>query len=600
MSRYGVIFLSLLLVYSSIVFTVGVGVYAQPQYVPFPPYHVEPINKVLYPRLAAPLFTKPGSVVSVYVSGFIDVSSVEMFDDVRGNRIPLGINGVWRFTDDREGAVITDITVIDAYVPGDVPQGLYDLVVSTGGGVYREPNAIVIVEEFPDMYVIGHISDSHLGGWGGKYIAPYENFDKAIYSLEGLGVDIIVCSGDFIEQNKEEGIRHIIDILSKSTIPFTVAPGNTDYFFNNKGLFLIEKYFAPDSSVVDLGNAVIVNVDAETGDIAEEVVYDWINSTLYHYRDLDLKILNSHYPNWDDTVVSQAFIDFFRDMNERYGISLFLNGHIHRNTMKVSETTGILTITTTSTEVSSEFLGFRLIYAYSNGSIEASDSTIYNLEHFYVDYSQDNFFTSSGQTAVVYNGLDDEVDLTLLFKMRDVGETIYLNGSPIEGGIYSFSDDGSKFKTLELKVTINPGEKRIFIVYQGVDESPPTIDIEVKSFKQYYYFKASVSDDGTGVAKTEYYYSLDNSTWSECEYVVIDSWPYPSVPKEYEGFFYKVVLVDYAGNSRTIYGVYGEPGVSAPEGEGAPQLPNTTYIIVAVIVIVIVAIGLYLFRLRKR
>ena len=597
MSRYKVVFLLLLIVFSLIV--LSADVYAEPQYIPFPPYHVEPVNNVLYPRLAAPLFTKPGSMISVYVSGVVDVSNMEAFDDVRGNRFPLDINSVWRFTDDRDGAVITDITVIDVYVPDDAVPGLYDLVVSTNDGVYREPNALVIVDEFPDVYVIGHISDTHLGGWGGKYIAPYENFDKAIYSMEALGVDIVACSGDFIEQTKEEGIKHVIDILSKSTIPFTVAPGNTDYFFNDKGLFLIEKYFGPDSSVVDMGKGIIVNIDAETGDIAEEVVYDWINSTLYHYRDLNLKILNSHYPNWDNTVVSQAFIDFFRAMNERYGISLFLNGHIHRNTKKVSETTGILTITTTSTEVSSEFLGFRLIYAHSDGSIEAFDNMIYNLEQFYVDYSQDNFFTSTGQTAVVYNGLGSEVGLTLLFKMRDTGEALYLNGSPIGEGVYEFSDDGSKFKTLELEVTVKPGERRVFVVSQGVDESPPTIDVEVKSFKQYYYFKASVSDEGTGVAVTMYYYSLDNSTWNECDYIIIDSWPYPSVPKEYESFFYKIVLADYAGNSRVVYGVYGEPSVGGPGGEGGPQIPDTTYAIIGVIIVAVVAVGVYLFRFRK-
>lgn len=596
MARYIIFLLIFLMTLSPLV--VPSSVSAEEQYIPFPPYHVEPLNKIMYPRLAAPLFIKPGSMVTIYIAGVYDVSKAEVFDDVRGYRYQLDVDNVWRFRDDREGAVITDITVVNAFIPGDVVPGLYDTILYTSGGEFREPNSLVVVSEYPEVYVIGHISDTHLGGWGGKYIAPYENFDKAIYSMEALGVDIIVCSGDFIEQNKEQGIKHVVDILSKSTIPFTVAPGNTDYFFNDKGLYLIEKYFGPDSSVVDMGRGIIINIDAETGDIAEKVVYDWINATLYKYRDVGLKILNSHYPNWDNNVVSQAFIDFFKSMNDRYGISLFLNGHIHKNTKKVSETTGILTITTTSTEVSSEFLGFRLIYASGDGSIEASDDTIYNLDKFYVDYVQDNFYTSSGQTAIVYNGLSREFELTLLFKVVDTGMDLYLNNSLIQEGVYIVSDDGSKYKTFELHVSVKSGERRVYVVSQGRDDTPPTIDVEVKTFKQYYYFKTIVGDEGTGVADVEFYYSLDNSTWRECNYVVIDSWPYPTVPREYDSFFYKVVLTDFAGNSVTIYGVYGEPGVVGPEAEAPPQF-DTIYAIIGVIVIAVIAIALYLFKFRK-
>ncbi len=585
----------------SVAFPVFTSVKAD-SYIPFPPYHVEPINKILYPRLAAPKFTRPGGSFMIFLAGSFEVSSVSIFDDVRGLSFSLDIANVAPLTDSREGAVVTEMTSIYVNVPGDAAEGLYDIIVSTASGTLREPNALVVVKEFPDTYVIGHISDTHLGGWGGKYIEAYANFDKAIYSLEALGVDIIVCSGDFIEQNKEAGIKHIYDILSKLAVPFTTALGNTDYTFNTKGIYLIEKYFAPDSSLVDMGNAIIINIDAETGDIAEDVVYNWIRDTLSFYSDVNLKILNSHYPNWDPNVVSSRFIDFFKSMNDQFGISLFLNGHIHRNTKKVSDTTGILTITTTSTEISSEFLGFRLIYGSSDGSVSAPDDAIYNLENMYVKYAQDNFFAASGQSVVVHNDLDYAINLTLYFKVLDTGQDLLLNGSPVTTGVFAFSDDGSKYKTLVLDVSVPPGSHSVYVVSQGVDDEAPTAKVVIDTFKQYYYFKISASDEGTGVAKIDVYYSIDNSTWKECKYVVIDSWPYPTAPRELEGFYYKIILTDYSGNRNTIYGLYGSP--SKPSGGGGGEQPpggvaSTTMIFAVGAVTVLVVVLVYLFRRRK-
>ena len=577
-----------------------VGVSAQgTDYIPFPPYHVEPINKILYPRLAAPLFANPGDTFKIYVSGDYSVSAVEILDNVLGYRYGLEIKGVASLTDDRDGAEITDITVVEVSIPGDVVDGLYDIILSTSGGVFREPNSLRVLSSYPDMYVIGHMSDSHLGGWGGKYLEAYENFDRAIYTLESMGADIIVVSGDFIEQNKEQGIKHIMDLLSNLRIPFTVAPGNTDYSFNTKGLYLIEKYLAPDSSMVYMGNALIINIDAETGDISQQVVYDWIESTLERYRDISLKILNSHYPNWDPNVVSQKFIDFFRGMNEKYGISLFLNGHIHRNSVKVSETTGILTVTTTSTEVAPEFLGFRVLYGYADGSVEVPDDTVYDVKKFYVRYSQINVFQSTGQSALVVNGLSEEVSLRLYFKLVDNGLELLLNGSPVSEGVYRFSDDGVNYRTLVLDVTIAPGEKRVYVVSQGKDESPPTASVSVDGFKQYYYLIITAEDEGTGVAGMDVFYSLDNETWIACEYVVIDSWPYPTAPRDLPGFYYKIVLWDYSGNSATIYGVYGTPGEEAP-GEGGPAGITIDLNILAIVGAVIAVVVVVIAVLRRR
>jgi len=601
MGLRGALFMLLILFLLSVASPILTSARAE-SYIPFPPYHVEPINKVLYPRLAAPKFTRPGDSFTIFLAGSYEVDSVSAFDDVRGLSFSLDIVNIGSITDSREGAVVTEITSIGVNVPGDAAEGLYDIIISTSFGTFREPNALVVVKELPDTYVIGHISDTHLGGWGGKYIEAYANFDKAIYSLEALGVDIIVCSGDFIEQNKEAGIKHIYNILSKLAVPFTTTLGNTDYTFNTKGIYLIEKYFAPDSSLVDMGNAIIINIDAETGDITEDVVYNWIRDTLSFYSGVNLKILNSHYPNWDPNVVSSRFIDFFKSMNEQFGISLFLNGHIHRNTKKVSETTGILTITTTSTETSSEFLGFRLIYGYSDGSVSAPDNAIYNLENMYVEYAQDNFFTASGQSVVVHNGLDYAINLTLYFKVLDIGKDLLLNGSPVTSGVFAFYNDDSKYKTLVMNVSIPPGSHIIYIVSQGVDDKAPTAKVVIDTFKQYYYFKISASDDGTGVAKIDVYYSTDNSTWRECKYVVIDSWPYPTVPRELEGFYYKIVLTDYSGNSNTIYGLYGS--LSKPSGGGGEEQPpsglgSMTMIIAAGVVAALVVVLVYLFRRRK-
>ncbi len=566
-------------------------------YIPFAPYHVEPINKILYPRLAAPIFLRPGDNITVYLSGSIEVRSLYAFDNIRGFNYSIDVIDVESIVDNREGAVIKDITKITGRLPDDIRSSLYDLVVFSGSSVFREPNSLMVVPMYKDRIVIGHISDPHLGGWGGKYIEAYENFDKAIYSLESMGVDIIVCSGDFIEQNKEQGIQHIYSLLSNLAVPFTTTLGNTDYSFNSKGLYLIEKYFAPDSSMVYLGKGIIVNIDAETGDIAEDVVYEWIRDTLVNYRDLRLKIMNSHYPNWDPDVVSNKFIQFFKNMNDEFGISLFLHGHIHRNSKRVSDTTGILSITTTSTELSKEFLGFRLIYGFSNGSIIANDDMIFNLEKFYVDYSQDNFYTSTGQTAIVTNDLDYDVNLTLFFKILDNGGELRINDSTVSNNVYQVSD-GNRLKTVIYNVSVPKKSKMVYVLSQGVDNSPPNATIKVGTFKQYYYLRINAVDEGTGIAHIDVFYSTDNSSWTPCKYIIIDSWPYPTIPRDLAGFYYKVVLSDYSGNSNTIYGTYGSLGGSTPPPSAGPNLDLSLIIgvIAAIIIVVVIAI---LVKVRK-
>lgn len=570
---------------------------AEQPYLPFTPYHTEPLNKVLYPRLGSPVFRVPGSSFEIYTVDVGRVDSISIFDDVYGYGYELELLSSRRITDARSDTAIRNIFVYEVRIPSDITEGLYDIIISSESGTYREPNGLMVLDNYRDTIIIGHMSDSHIGGWGGKYFEAYEYFTRAIYLMEAIRVDIIVNSGDFIERDTEEGVMFIYNLLSKLTIPFTVTLGNADYSLATKGNYLIEKYIAPDSSVVDLGIGIIVNLNAETGDIAEDYVYEWVIDTMEHFNEYRLKIFNSHYPHWDRGSVSERFIEFFRDLNSNYGVSAYLHGHFHINDVRVSEDTGILAITVTSTEITRDVLGFRLVIANRDGSIDASDSLIYNVEETYVKYYQENIHRSPGQTVRVSNGRDSDLSLRLLFKLRDEGDEILVNGSIFEGEVIKLEDGGGSI-TLLLDLTLEPDESITYIIVQGSDDEPPVIDdLRIDTFKTYYYMELFVSDDESGVMDIKVYYSMDNSTWTESEWVIIDSWPRPTAPRDLPGFYYKIVLRDFNGNEGIYYGVYGSPGVEE-EAVGAPI--GVDPILIGAVAVAILALILFLwFRYRR-
>jgi len=184
--------------------------------------------------------------------------------------------------------------------------------VTSGGDLYEEINAVFIPNEMQldPVIKVAHISDVHIGGYGGQYKIAYRYFDRALYTIQAMGADVIVNTGDFLEQQKKKGLEHIYNMFDHLSIPVVSTLGNTDNVFNNRGDYYWERVMGPDFGAAVIPNMVIIPLNFETGDISVDYVYDWLAQTVQHYRSMGFRFIGimGHYPHWDMSVVSQKLV----------------------------------------------------------------------------------------------------------------------------------------------------------------------------------------------------------------------------------------------------------------------------------------------------
>jgi len=563
--------------------------------VPFDSYHVLPVNNILYPRLAMPIFGVWGEERTIYLAPqssdeSLDGWSVSIYSKVSGNSYTLEVvNAEW-VTDNRPEMTINRYIKLVVKFPDNVEKGLYNLIVERNG-VYTEPNSIYVFgEAYPDKIVVGHISDTHLGPSGKpKYMKEDKYFWRAVSTLEAIGVDLIVVTGDFIDGSREESFhQQVYEWLSSLNIPIIPCMGNTDYSVIEGGKYHWEKYLAPNSGATRFSNILILSINSRNGDIPDPTVA-WVESILEANIDADIKTYVWHYPVFSKDYNSEKLINKIAEWAEKYGLNLVLNGHFHTDVVKTPPETPATVIVTTSTATSKLYRGYRLVYLGSDGGISYDDAST-NLFEKFVEYAQINDYSSVGQTAV-YGGADD--NFTLVVKLKDLGKE-----AVVEGGekLAEYVADGRR--TVLVKPSSPSG---IIKIYQEEDTTPPDIKVAIGITVNEVTLKPIVKDYGLGVEDVVVYYSPDNSSWTEFTPKVEDEVKMFVMPTpEYKIFYYKVVAVDYAGNKAVLYGSK-ETGIEVPEegGEVGGELPLPfSYIAIAVIAAVAIVL-LVLWRMRK-
>ncbi len=559
------------------------SVMASETYIPFVPYRGVPQSQILYPRLMTPVYIQPGMEIEIYTL-LPDVSEVWLVDNVYGTMIQLEIiDGPIQIVEDRsESAVETYYRYTVGGLGEDAPPSIYNLVLKTGAGEsYEEINAVFIPNEMQldPVIKVAHISDVHIGGYGGQYKYAYMYFDRALYTIQAMGADVIVNTGDFLEQQKKRGLEHIYNMFDHLTIPVVSAMGNTDNVFNNRGDYYWERVMGPDFGVAVLPNMIIIPLNFETGDISVDYVYEWLAKTVEHYRNLGFRFVGimGHYPHWDMSVVSQRLVDNFREINEQYGIDIAFHGHVHRVENVLVNTTGIFAVSSTSTAYGKVFNGFRWVELnVETGEINADKSNVVNLDETYVEYTWFNDFKKRGMSVEIRNGGGDELILRLPINIMYAGEPSITTSESVEASLISsktVSIDGGEGLALTIEARIGPGSEGVLTVVSGSDEEPPVVVGEPKliGFKQYNIINFNVDDDASGVASIVVQYKTDGE-WIDAEWVEKDSWLYPAVPRDLESFTVKIILTDYLGNSAEYIFQFGE---EQPSEEPADETPDT-------------------------
>lgn len=559
--------------------------------IPFDAYHDIPESGILYPRLASPYFVIWGDSISIYLvprsgDASLDGWSAKLIDKFTGDSFPLKVGEASWIEDTRSSAKITKFIKLDISIPPGIDRGLYDLEVKRLSS-YREANSIYVFgEKYPDVISVAHISDNHLGPWHKpKYMKENKFFLRSLYTIESLGVDLIINTGDFIDGVLDENFhREISQLLSTLSVPFIVSTGNTDVYVMDNNRWYWERYFAPNSGVIFIGNILILSVNARNGELPDETIL-WIESILAAYSEKSIKIFLWHYPPYDPTSTSKRVIDKLIYWGEKYGLNLILHGHIHIDKIVEPPEFPILTVASTSTASSKYYRGFRLLNLYLDGRVKYSDKSL-NLYENYIETIQKNDYSSGAQTIIVNLPGYEGQEFRFYVRLRDEGIAATVSsGSKIAEYI------GELGKTIIISFK---GGKQLIKVYQQEDTIPPTADPRISFTENELEIRPRASDIGLGVKEVKIYYSEDNETWIEFTPTVDDEVAFyiMKTPKV-NTLYYRIIVVDYAGLTAEIYGSV-ELGLGAqPE---APKAPIPTYLILTIIIVIILSASIMLWR----
>ena len=226
----------------------------------------------------------------------------------------------------------------------------------------------------PERFVMVQLCDTQLGQGG--YEHDLETFRLAVGQINALNPDFVVLCGDLVDNGADpKAYEDFLSVYKGFEVPCHLAPGNHDVG-RHPSIGTLERYrrvIGPDyfSFEHEGYTIVIVNTQLWKRYVKEESEkHDaWFEETLR----------NAH-ENGRPVIVAGHFPPFLRDVNEkenglnlplekrieimemceRYGVVLFLAGHIHRNNVTEYKGIPVVATATTSMNVGSAPLGYRV------------------------------------------------------------------------------------------------------------------------------------------------------------------------------------------------------------------------------------------------
>lgn len=556
---------------------------------PFPPYHVDPLNHILYPRIISPYFVVYGDEITVWIKRTDDMpSSVEWSASLEsaftdGWRYPLnkldqgfdsGMEAWW----------------VSLGVPEGVPPGLYNLTVTGGGLEFTEPNSVYVFgDSYPEEIRVIQFTDTHYGTRDiPKHHRNQQLFRILVATINGLRPDLVIHTGDVIDAiarpDEEDPFREAYRDLVRLRAPLIAIEGNNDYTAVEKKQYYWEKYFGPFYGVVDVGPSFhFVQVDSDTGKIFG-YQFDLIESLLRGKSGTGAVLV--HYPLMDQDIrvwlygpdgKFQGTLDYEQTVQRMVDVAhlahapVVLTGHWHTDDQATFD--DVLCLVTEAGQhdhgtsyggPEGDFGHYRLFVFSANGTFwyEPTSSSVGDMG---VEYLQAYDGSSYGVAMRVWNKGTEEVTLRLpvVLSSFDPDPTV-------EGAEVAEAHGASGKGAYELTVTLSPGEERVVKIYLRQDSTPPEISVDLRGAKDgRVEIWPRVSDEGLGVLEYRVYASADNSTWTEVEPEIETGWPVWRVSPDQYGYF-RVTAIDAAGNEAEYY---GETAVAPPTTSPAPTQP---------------------------
>ncbi len=569
-----------------------IGLNAEPP-APFTPYHVKPLNGILYPRIGLPALVTNGSEFTVWVHPDVGEPSEVYLSSVFTGKVPLEVIDGGKST---HGYYVT--------VMGSAPSGLYNLTVVAGGKSYTEPNSVAFFDSYRELRV-AHWTDTHFGVRDlPKHSMNELLFRTAIGTFNSIDIDLVLHTGDVIDaivsKDEEAPFRRAYEELVTLRHPIVMCEGNNDYTAIEKKAYYWEKYFAPLAGYTSFGDLVFFATDSDTGKIFGEQfgVLDTASGRagvgLMHYPfdDKDIRLWLKK-GNETKIVDYNSTIRHLLDFSRKHGVRLWLVGHWHSDgDWKYGDVEVLLTDAgqydhgTSYGGPAEDYGHYRLLTLAQDGSYRYEPTTaLWKLNVTFLRVPD----ASSGSIAFTVSGKSPaELKVPVLLSV--------FNPKPQVSGaqlVEAKEVGGHGFYVLSVKVV--PDQRKLVILQAEPDEEPPELEVKLKESGEEVMIFYRAYDRGTGVKEVKAYTSQDNKSWNPLEPVIETGWPTFKMPAN-QTFYYRVEAYDAVGNKAVKYGKYAleVETQQAPSGTGGE---TWIYGVVVILLIVILALGAK--RLRR-
>ena len=142
-------------------------------------------------------------------------------------------------------------------VAASAPVGVYALEATAGDQSDRNLRSVYVRGTFPESYVIGHLSDTHIGSNRHTRTAEAIGMD-VVAAVNGSKADFVLVTGDLTENGETDQFRSFLRVLDTCTLPTFVCAGNHD----RKGLNY-ERFFGPDTYMFRYGGDGYISFDTK-------------------------------------------------------------------------------------------------------------------------------------------------------------------------------------------------------------------------------------------------------------------------------------------------------------------------------------------------
>ncbi|GEM_PF-1504153 len=588
---------------------VGTAISATPDSVlPFPDYHTDPLNGILYPRLGTPAFVIYNGEMDIYAKKELIGSEPSVYLRslfTEGYEYALEVAA----TED-VGEGVLKITV---KVPEGIPEGLFNLTVKSWSIELTEPNAVYVFgQKYPEKLNVIHITDTHYGvRRKAKLLKNQELFRQLIALVNGLRPDIMVHTGDLIDgivkADEEDPFKSMYQDLVRLRVPLIVVQGNNDNTAVEKGSYFWEKYFGPLYGVVKFGNYSFFLLDADTGRVQPEQI-SWLDKRIKLYKDVPVKVLMIHYPYHAEELgyfhKEKGFVSIVPNITnwlKSYKFSLVLMGHWHVDNITRPPQVPALSIVSNAGQYDDvdDYGHYRPMTIWADGSVNFINPAP-SIATLSVKYLQSYDGSTTGVSVIATNKGTSEVNLILPVVLSKYRESPSIENAEI---LRSYSHKGKGI--YELGVSVSPGEELLVKIYVEKDTRAPSIVIEPELKDEIITLWYEAVDEGLGVKEVRLFYSSNNKTWTEIKPEFEAGYPLYRFKATAGTMYYKALVEDVAGNKAETYGTIEIPSLKPTETATptpAPTKPSregipASYLALAVVGIVVI-IAAILFKRR--